>query len=166
MSADPKKGPKRYGADLILPVAASLYALYYMASVWDFPPEAQRSGIALAGLLLTFTTLFFIRTAWGAIAGGWRFDLSPILGAPEDRLRRLLFVCMIFAYLAVAPHGGFTLTTFGFLFGAGLLAGIGSVKRALVFAAVAALAGWAFFIALLGTRFPEGPFERLVAGIF
>ena len=166
MSAKRDKGPRRYGADLILPIGASLYAVYYVASVWDFPPEAQRSGIALAGLLLTFTTLFFIRTAWGALREGWVFDMTPLLGAREDRLKRLGFVAAIFAYLLIAPHGGFTLTTFAFLLAGGLLAGIGSVKRALVFAAVAALGGWAFFIALLGAKFPEGPFERLIAGVF
>lgn len=166
MSAEPRKGPKRYGADLVLPVVASVYAVYYVASVWDFPPEAQRSGIAMAGLLLTFTTLFFIRTAFNAIREGWVLDFSPLLGAPEDRMRRFGFVALIFAYLAVARYGGFTLTTFGFLFAGGLMAGIGSVRKAFLFALIAALAGWAFFIALLGTRFPEGPFERLVSGIF
>jgi len=167
MSADAqKKIPRTYGADLILPVAASLYAVYYVASVWDFPPEAQRSGMALAGLLLTFTTLFFIRTAWRALRGGWVFDMSPLLGAPQDRLRRAGFVAAIFGYLLVAPWGGFTLTTFLFLTVAGLLAGVGSVRRALIFAAIAALGGWAFFIEALGAKFPLGPFERLVAGMF
>jgi hypothetical protein len=166
MSAETGKGPKRYGADLVLPVVASVYAVYYVASVWDFPPEAQRSGIALAGLLLTFTTLFFIRTALSVIRERRVFDMSPLLGAPDERMRRLGFVALIFIYLAVARHGGFTLTTFGFLFAGSLMAGVGSVRKAFLFALVSALAGWAFFIALLGTRFPEGPFERLVSGIF
>ena len=32
------------GADLIIPVAAAAYAVYYVASVADFPFEAQISG--------------------------------------------------------------------------------------------------------------------------
>lgn len=165
MADKPKDARRTFGADLILPVLASLYAIYYVASVWDFPPEAQRSGMLLAGLMLFFSTLFFIRTAVRAVAGGWRFEIASVLGPEEGRLNRIGFVALILVYLLVVRHGGFTLTTFGFVLGASWLAGLRPVRRAAIFAAVAALAGWAFFIALLGTRFPEGPFERLVAAL-
>lgn len=162
MKSDPRKSPQRFGADLLLPVAASLYAIYYVASVWSFPPEAQRSGFFLAGLLLCLTTVFFVRTAIGALRGGWRFDISPLLGPYQGRGARLAFVALILVYLAVVRFGGFTLTTFGFILASSLVAGLRPARRAVVFAAACALGGWLFFIVLLGTRFPEGPFEHLV----
>lgn len=161
---DPKEA-RRYGADLVLPAAASLYAVYYVASVWSFPPEAQRSGLFLAGLLLTLTSLFFVRTAIGALRGGWRFDPSPLLGPYDGRSARLAFVALILVYLALVRLGGFTLTTFGFILLSSLVAGLRPVWRAAIFASVAALGGWLFFIVLLGTRFPEGPFERLMHAV-
>ncbi|PKQ06934.1 MAG: hypothetical protein CVT71_01275 [Alphaproteobacteria bacterium HGW-Alphaproteobacteria-10] len=162
MKSDPGKSPQRFGADLVLPVAASIYAVYYVASVWSFPPEAQRSGLFLAGLLLSLTTVFFIRTAVGALRGGWRFDVSPLLGPYQGRGARLAFLGLILLYLAVVRHGGFTLTTFGFILASSLVVGLRPLRRAAAFAAVCALGGWLFFIVLLGTRFPEGPFERLI----
>jgi hypothetical protein len=156
---------RTFGTDLILPVAASLYAIYYVASVWDFPPEAQTSGLVLAGLLLTLTTLFFIRTAVRALRGRWQFELASILGPKEGRANRLAFFALVLAYGAFAPIGGFTLTTFLFLAAGSWIVGLRPARRAITFGAVTALAGWLFFIVLLGTRFPKGPFEHLVSWI-
>ena len=52
MSDDTPSGRRQVGSDLIIPVAGIAYAVYYVYSVWDFPPEAQRSGFFLAGLLV------------------------------------------------------------------------------------------------------------------
>lgn len=164
MRESPKAGP-RFGADLILPVVASLYAIYYVASVWDFPPEAQLSGMVLAALLLALTTLFFLRTIVQVVRTRARFDLSPVLGPRSDRGQRLLFIALTVIYPFVVSTGGFVLTTFGFVLAGSLLAGLRPLGRAALFAAAAALGGWLFFIVLLGTRFPEGPFERLVAAV-
>ncbi len=104
MNDEDPKDARRYGADLVLPAAASLYAIYYVASVWSFPPEAQRSGLFLAGLLLTLTSLFFVRSDIGARRRGWRFDLSPLLRPHDGRSARLTF--MIALYSASHLGGG------------------------------------------------------------
>lgn len=163
MSLNDDRPKKPVGADLIIPVAASLYALYYVASVWDFPPEAQRSGIFLAAMLLLFSGLFFVRVGLMAVRGQARWDFSAVLGPTERRLHRAGFLGLIFVYLFVVEWGGFTLTTFAFLFAGSWLAGLRPAGKAALFAAVAALGGWLFFVVVLGTRFPVGPFERLVA---
>jgi len=163
MSKDERQPRGAVGADLIIPVAASLYALYYVASVWSFPAEAQRSGLFLAALLLGFSALFFLRCGLLFLRGDARLDFSAVLGPEEGRGQRLAFLLLILAYLPVVRHGGFTLTTFAFLLLGSLLAGLRPLRKALVFAAAASLFGWLFFIVLLGTRFPSGPFERLVS---
>jgi len=43
------------------------------------------------------------------------------------------------------------------------LLGVRPLTRVLVTAATAAIAGWLFFIVLLGARFPRGPFELLMS---
>jgi hypothetical protein len=165
MSINNDRPKKPVGADLILPVAASLYAIYYVASVWDFPPEAQRSGIFLATMLLVFTGLYFLRTLVQGMRGELKLDFSQITGSPDGRMARIGFLGLILVYLLVVRWGGFTLTTFAFLFAGSLLAGLRPVSKALIFAAGAAIGGWLFFIVLLGTRFPRGPFEQLVTAI-
>lgn len=165
MDQNDKGITRRFGADLILPVAASLYALYYVGSVWHFPPEAQLSGLFLAGLLLTLSALFFIRTALSALRERWVFDMSPVLGPADGRRGRLLFVLLVFAYPFLAPYLGFTLGTFTVMTLGSWLNGLRPVRKAVLFGAVGGLAGWLFFIVLLGTRFPAGPFERLMAWV-
>jgi hypothetical protein len=156
---------KQVGSDLIIPVAGIAYAIYYVYSVWDFPAQAQRSGLFLASLLVGLCLILFIRIGFQLAQGRLEWEFTALLGPPEGRMRRLGFVALIAAYLLTVRTLGFTLTTFAFLFLGSLLAGLNSVRRAAVFAASAALAGWLFFIVLLGTRFPRGPFEALVAQV-
>lgn len=159
------KSPDRMqvGSDLIIPVAGICYAIYYVSSVWDFPAEAQRSGFFLAGLLVSLCLIFFLRIAIRAVKGEVDLEFESLLGPAEGRWRRLGFVGLIGGYLVTVQTLGFTLTTFAFLFIGSLLAGLDSVRRAATFAAIAAIAGWVFFIVVLGTRFPLGPFEALMA---
>jgi hypothetical protein len=161
--SDPSGRPKKQvGADTIIPILGALYAVYYVASVWDFPPEAQRSGIFMASLLLILVFLFFVRTAYEFATGKAELDFSALLGPKDGRKSRLAFFGLILGYLVIVPWGGFTLTTFLFLLGGSLLAGLRPFKKALIFAGCAAISGWLFFIVLLNTRFPVGPFETFV----
>ncbi len=165
MSGNTGRPAQKVGADLIIPVMASLYAIYYVASVWDFPPEAQRSGLFLASMLLVLSGLFFLRTIWRVTRGNAEWEFSSVLGPREGRARRGGFVLLIVGYLLIVQWGGFTLTTFLFLFFGSMLAGLSPMRKAAIFAAVAALAGWIFFIVLLRTRFPRGPFEDFIAWV-
>ncbi len=151
------------GADLIIPIAASLYAVYYVYSVWDFPPEAQRSGIFMATLLLVLSALLFLRTAVRLARGTARWEFASILGPVDGRISRLVFFGLIIGYLLIVSWGGFTLTTFLFLALSSYVAGLRPIRRAVTFAVIGALGGWLFFIVILNTRFPRGPFEDLVS---
>lgn len=166
MSEPTPEKRRAVGADLIIPVAASLYAVYYVYSIWDFPQQAQYSGFMLAGLLLVLTGLFFVRIRLGVGRGLYSLKVSGLLGPAESRNRRLAFFGLIIVYMLIVEWTGFTLTTFLFLAASLAVLGIRPIRRVLVFAGVAALSGWFFFIVLLGTRFPRGPFEELVALAF
>lgn len=165
MSDETKPDRKRVGSDLILPVVGICYAIYYVASVWDFPVEARRSGLFLAGMLIVLCLLFFLRTAVQALRGRVEWEFTVLLGPVEGRWHRLGFLLLIGAYLLFVRTLGFTLSTFMFLLVGSLLAGIPGIRRALVFASTASILGYLFFIQLLGTRFPRGPFEHLVTAL-
>lgn len=165
MSDDTTSDRKQVGSDLIIPVFGIAYAIYYVYSVWEFPPEAQRSGLFLAGLLVFLCVLFFLRLALTIMRGNAEFEFTALLGPSEGRKGRLGFVALIAAYLLTVQTLGFTLSTFSFLFLGSMLAGLKSVRSAATFAAIAAISGWLFFIVLLGTRFPLGPFEALMAQV-
>ncbi|MCQ0971104.1 hypothetical protein MLD63_11785 [Paracoccus sp. TK19116] len=156
---------KPVGADLILPVCAALYAVYYVWSVWDFPAEAQLSGIILAGLLLSLVAIYMIRIIRGLSLGRYSLGMGNFFGPQESRKSRGIFFLLILAALVGLPWLGFTLSTFVFLAASFFVLGVRPIGRGIMIAAIGALTGWFFFIFLLGTHFPEGPFERLIGTV-
>ena len=154
------------GADLILPVSAAAYAIYYVWSVRNFPTEAQISGFLLAGLLLLFVLLYFVRIGLGLASGRYSLGIGKFLGPRESVGPRVTFFALIVVSMIVIPWLGFTLTTFLFLLASFLVLGVRPIRRAFLVAGVAALGGWLFFIVLLSTRFPQGPFERAAEALF
>lgn len=157
---------KPVGADLIIPIAAGAYAIYYVLSVRSFPWQAQMSGMILAGLMLLLVLIYMARVAIGLRRGRYTMGFGDFFGAPASRASRAIFVALIVAYIFAVPYLGFTLTTFAFLALSFHVAGARPVGRALLTAGLAALGGWFFFIVLLNTRFPKGPFEQLMGAIF
>ena len=153
-------------ADLILPVGAAAYAIYYVVSVRDFPFEAQLSGMVLAGLLCFLVLVFLVRTMIGLNRGRLYLGLGDFFGPPETAPRRLIFLLLIIGYVVAVPWLGFTLTVFAFLGLAFVVVGVRPWRRGLIVAGAAALVGWLFFVVLLDTHFPEGPFERAVGALF
>ena len=149
--------------DLIIPVSAAAYAIYYVASVRDFPFQAQITGLLLGSLVGLLCTIFFIRFTWQARRSGIRIGWADLIGDPAVRSKRVVFIALILLSIFAIPWGGFTLTTFVFLTLSFFLLGVRPLTRVLVTAATAAIAGWLFFIVLLGARFPRGPFELLMS---
>ncbi|HEY9057280.1 MAG TPA: tripartite tricarboxylate transporter TctB family protein [Aurantimonas sp.] len=157
---------KPVGADLIIPVAAGAYAIYYVLSVWNFPWQAQMSGIILAALMLLLVGIYLVRVVIGLRRERYTLGFGDFFGAPSSRASRAIFVALIVGYILAVPYLGFTITTFVFLATSFLVAGARPVGRAVLTAGLAALGGWIFFIVLLNTRFPQGPFEQAMGAIF
>ena len=150
-------------ADLIIPIAAVAYAIYYIASVRTFPFQAQMTGLLLGSIIGILCIVFFGRFAWEAWHSGIRSGWEDLFGDKTIGPRRAAFAGLILLSIVAAPWGGFTLTTFLFLLASLTLMGVRPLARALIVATVASIAGWLFFIVLLGTRFPRGPFEQLMS---
>lgn len=150
-------------ADLIIPILAVVYAIYYVASVRAFPFQAQITGLLLGSILGILCTIFFVRFIWQARQSGVRSGWVDLIGEMPIGSRRLVFAGLIPLSILAVPWGGFTLTTFVFLVAGFMLMGIRPLIRVFIAAATAAIAGWLFFIVLLGARFPQGPFELLMS---
>lgn len=149
--------------DLIIPLMAVGYAIYYVASVRTFPFQAQITGLLLGSIVGVLCTVVLVRFMWQARSEGVRSGWVDLIGGVPIGPRRLVFAGLIPLSILAVPWGGFTLTTFVFLVACFMLTGIRPLVRAIGIAATAAIAGWLFFIVLLGARFPQGPFEHLMS---
>jgi hypothetical protein len=162
-----RREKKPIGGDLIIPVGALVFTLYYFSTILDSPWTAQVSAFVIGSILIALVVAFLVITCRSVMRqeAVWRFGelVAPVALIPK----RLTLFALTLGYIVVIEWGGFTLTTFAFLCLAMVLLGNGRNKRfAVVLSAIFALGGYLLFIAAFETRFPAGPFERLVETLF
>ncbi len=163
-ASQPRK--RALGAELVIPVAALLFTLYYFYTILDSPWTAQASAFFVGTILIVLVLIFIALTfRWVAKGeGDWSFHT---LFEPHNYVRlRLALFALTVGYIAVISFLGFTITTFLFLLLAMLLLNRGRrAKLSMSLAAILSVGGYLLFIVAFDTNFPEGPFETLMNGI-
>jgi len=162
---DSYKNKRPAGGDLVIPLLAGSFAVYYISTVWDLPWEAKANGLVLGILLVLLVLASVFGTLHSLYRGTASLSLRKLIEPIQFQSRRLGLVALMIAFIAIMPYLGFTLTLFTFLVLAMLLLGVRSVRRLLSVAAIAALIGYLMFIMLLDTPFPHGPVEALLGKI-
>jgi hypothetical protein len=163
-AGQPRK--RALGAELVIPVGALVFTLYYFWTILESPWTAQASAFFIGSILIVLVLIFIGLTfRWVAKGeGDWSFHT---LFEPHDYVRlRLALFALTVGYIAVISFLGFTITTFLFLLLAMLLLNRGRrVKLSLSLATILSVGGYLLFIVAFDTNFPEGPFEVLMKGI-
>lgn len=161
---DSESGHKQpLGSDLIIPVAAIVFTLYYFYTIIESPWTAQVSAFFNGSILLVLCTILLFGIGARLVRGQatLRFDtlLDPVAIAPK---RAALFVLTL-GYIVCIDWAGFTITTFLFLaLGMILLSGWsrGNKVFIVILSAVLAIGGYLLFVVAFERHFPEGPFEQ------
>jgi hypothetical protein len=158
---EPEK--KHIGADLVIPIAALAFTVYYFTTIIELPWTAQASTFLIGGLLVAAIAAFAVFNTIAVIRGeadlGFQRLTEPLSFLPT---RAALFALTI-GYIVVVESAGFTITTFVFLSSAMLLLGRGKRwKFILVLSAILSVGGYFLFIYAFQVRFPEGPFEMMI----
>ncbi len=162
-----KHEPRSIGGELIIPVAALAFTVYYITTIIDVPWTAQVSALFVGGILILLLLIFFIRTAVSLGRGEVSLRVGEIVEPVLFVPRRIVLLALTIGYVLLIQWAGFTITTFVFLFLAMLLLNEGRKKGLiLILSAVFAIGGWLLFIVAFETRFPAGPFEQFMKGLF
>lgn len=155
------------GPDLIIPVAAIAFTLYYFWSIKDSPWTAQVSAFFIGAILLALCVGFLVRTGVRVARGEAYLGLGGFVSRADITSGRVAVLALTILYIVVIPWGGFTLTTFGFLFAAMAVLNRGrNLGRCALVSLALVLAGYLLFIVAFHTRFPHGPFEHLMEALF
>lgn len=159
---------RKIGGELIIPIAAFAFTIYYFTTILHVPWSAQVSAFFIGSIVILLTIIFFIRTAFVLRRGEASLGLGRIIEPASFVPKRLVLLALTLGYiLAIRWDGGFTLTTFIFLVAAMLLLNEGRKKRLIIIlSTVLAIGGWLLFVVAFHTRFPAGPFEWLMKGLF
>lgn len=166
-SSTRESGEKRQiGGELIIPLLALGFTLYYISTVINSPWSAKVNAYMVGSVLIVLVLVFFGYALRELLQGRATLGASNLL-APYDILpKRLAFIALSFGYLVAIHWLGFTLTTFVFLAGSMLVLG-GGRRPVLCLCAAAVMAAVALgvFVVLFQKRFPKGPVEYLLQAL-
>jgi ABC-type xylose transport system permease subunit len=154
------------GGDLIIPIAAVAFTLYYFSSIISSPWEAQVNAFFVGSILIVLVVVQLVRSGRMLLTGEGDLSLGALLGPTAMLRKRLLLLALTIGYVVVIEWLGFTLTTFLFLTAAMFLLNDGRRPGFIVgLAAALALGGYLLFIVAFQTRFPMGPLEHLLGTV-
>ena len=165
---NPGKPQKRAaGAELVLPFVGLVFTIYYFTTIIDVPWTAQVSAFFVGVILIGLVIALFIRTAINVRRGEATLSFEPLI-VPRDYVpKRAALLGLTLSYIFFIEWGGFTITTFFFLFLTMLLLSNGKHKRLILALSLSlSIGGYFLFIVAFNTRFPRGPVELLLNGVF
>jgi hypothetical protein len=160
-----RTGRKRpLGGELIIPVAAITFAIYYTSTVWELAWQANAVGLSVGSGIVILLVILGVRFAREWARGEANFSLGEVAYPLSLLVRRLAILAAATGFILVMPYLGFTLSMFMFLVvGVMVLSGFEQLKWGIVLALAVSLGGYLLFIVFVGARFPQGPVERLLS---
>jgi hypothetical protein len=151
------------GADLVIPLLAAAFAIYFFWSIADLAWEAKANGVVIGAALIALVLIQVARIAVAVAQGRGDLRTDP-LWQPRDVLaKRLGMVAITVAFILLLQVLGLTLSLFAAMAAALWLMG---VRRAPVIFGIAfgvAAAAYLLFIAVLDAGFPHGLIEQLLS---
>lgn len=152
--------------DLIIPVLAFAFTIYYLSTITHVPWIAQSSAVLVASLLFLAIFAFAIRTVLRIRAGRERIGFDHLVTDLPTQSKRAVLLAMTIAYIILIEDFGFSLMTFLFIFFAiVLLSSLANWKKALAVSGGCAVAGYIIFIYIFETRFPKGFIEKTIEAL-
>ncbi|MDC1440694.1 tripartite tricarboxylate transporter TctB family protein [Planktomarina temperata] len=163
---DNNKMQRQLGGELVIPVLAVVFTLYFFSSIWNSPWTAQVSAFAVGGILLLVCGIFIIRCGIWLRRGEASLGFSNLFSREDLHTGRIGLLITTIGFCFLIEMLGFTFTTFLFLSISMIILAKG--KRPVFIAmvsAIMALGGWAVFIWAFDTRFPRGWFETTMKAV-
>ncbi len=166
MKTDETEKRRHLGGEMLIPVMAVAFTLYYFTTIWNSPWTAQVSAFLVGGILLLVCGIFLFRCIFWLARGEGSLGFGNLINMDDIRTGRIgLFIATIGFCVLIEPLG-FTLTTFLFLLiSMTVLAKGRRLGLILLLSSLISLIGWAVFILAFDTRFPRGWFETTMQAV-
>ena len=164
MSEHPEKSGRQAGGELVIPIMAIAFSIYFFSTILESPWTAQVSAFMIGGILIALCLGFIVKTVLAVSGGSASFGFGKLLRRDDWRSGRIGLLAATVGYVLLIDWGGFTLTTFLFLSASMAILSRGRrLDLITLISAAMALGGWALFILAFDTRFPRGWFEEAMA---
>jgi hypothetical protein len=153
------------GADLIIPLLALAFAVYFFFSIADLAWEAKANGVLIGTILVVLVGIQVARLGMRVARGEGGLSLAPVL-APRDALpRRIGLVLITVAFVVAMEWLGLTLALFLAMAAALYVMGLRRPMRIFLIAFGVAACAYLLFIALLESDIPRGPVEKAISAV-
>lgn len=154
-SSTPKK--RSVGADLIIPLSAIVFTLYYFSTIIDSPWTAQATAFFVGATLIGLCLVFVGIAAWQLITGESEFSLRALIEPIAILPRKAALMALTLASIIAIPWLGFTLTSLVFLsLSILLLSGGKNVVFTISLSVGLAVIWFIIFVLIFKRRFPLG----------
>jgi Tripartite tricarboxylate transporter TctB family len=155
----PQKAP--LGADLVIPVLALGFAIYFFWSIADLAWEAKANGVVIGAVLVGLVAVQLTRIAIEVAKGRGDLRTDPLWQPREVLFKRIGIVGVTIAFIALLQLLGLTLSLFIAMAAALVIMGVRRASTVLLISLAVAAAAYLLFIAVLDSSFPHGPIEKL-----
>ena len=151
------------GADLVIPVLALGFSIYFFWSIADLTWEAKANGVVIGAVLIALLLVQVARIAWAVAQGRADLRSGPLWEPREVLLKRLGMVAVTVAFILLLQVLGLTLALFAAMAAALALMGVRKPSLVLGIAFGVAAAAYLLFIAVLDAGFPHGFIEKILS---
>ena len=166
MKTDDNQSRRQLGGELVIPIMAIAFTLYFFSTIWNSPWTAQVSAFLVGGILLLVSGIFVIRCVIWLMRGQGSLGFANLISMDDIRTGRIGLIAATVGFCLIIERLGFTLATFLFLLvSMGILAKGRRMGLILGLSALISLVGWAVFILAFETRFPRGWFETTMKAV-
>ena len=159
----PREKRPAVGADLILPLLALAFTLYFLATTFEFVWEARANGTIIGVTLIALIAIQLARIGRQVATGRATLALGEIAETSPTQSKRLALVAILAAFIATIPWLGTSLGLFLTMSASMWVLGVRSVRTLLGVALGTTVVVYLLFIVLLQSRLPRGPIENLVS---
>ena len=91
--------PKPVGADLIIPVAAIIFTIYYISTIIGMKWEAQVSAFLVGGILFFLCTIFLIKTFFEVRSGKATLSFEALVNPISVIPKRVMLFGLTLLYI-------------------------------------------------------------------
>ena len=149
------------GADLVIPLLALGFAIYFFWSITDLAWEAKANGVVIGVALIALVLVQAARVALALARGQGDLRTDPLWQPRDILVKRLGMVAVTVAFILLLQVLGLTLSLFLAMAAALWLMGVRRPPLVLGIAFGVAAAAYLLFIAVLDAGFPHGLIEKL-----
>ena len=153
------------GADLIIPVLAAAFTIYFLVSSSHLVWEARANGTLIGICLLGLIALQVARVAAQVRTGRGTLGFGSLLERSTAQYQRLGILLILIAFVMTIQWLGTTLGLFLVMMASMWVLGVREWRTLVGIAFAVAATVYILFIALLDSRLPTGLVERLLSSL-